>query len=322
MPDNNVKGHFIEPMLLQSAVKLPEGAIWLYELKFDGFRAEAIKSGGRVHLRSRNDRAFNARYPTITQALAGMPDETTIDGEVVAIDESGRPSFNALQNHGAVKASLFYYVFDVMILGGNDVMNQPLAVRRQLLRTHLLSKLSEPICESPRLDASLPDLICSVKAHGLEGLVAKRCDSRYEPGQRSGAWQKMRVNRGQAFVIGGYTPAGRNFDAIVFGYFHGGKLMYAGRARNGFTPSSRDQLFKLFGPLKTENCPFANLPESRSGRWGEGLTVEKMTGCQWIQPVLVAQLEFVEWTADGHLRHSRFMGLREDVKPREVVRES
>ena len=172
------------------------------------------------------------------------------------------------------------------------------------------------------MDASLQDLIRSVKAHGLEGLVAKRCDSRYEPGQRSGACQKMRVNRGQAFVIAGYTPAGRNFDAIIFGYFDGGKLMYAGRTRNGFTPSSRDQLFKLFGPLTTENCPFANLPESKSGRWGEGLTAEKMAGCRWIQPVLVAQLEFVEWTGDGHLRHSRFMGLREHVKPRKVVRES
>jgi ATP-dependent DNA ligase len=240
MADIKINARFIEPMLLQRAEKLPQGGSWLYELKLDGFRAEAIKSGGRVHLRSRNDKDFNATYPAIVQALAGMPDETVIDGEIVAIDESGRPSFHVLQNRGANTASLLYYVFDVMILAGKDVMNEPLTMRRELLQERVLAKLGEPIRESPALEASLPELIRSVKAHGLEGLVAKRRDSRYEPGQRSSAWQKMRVNRGQAFVIAGYTPSERNFDAIVFGYYDGGKLMYSGRTRNGFTPASRE----------------------------------------------------------------------------------
>jgi bifunctional non-homologous end joining protein LigD len=123
-----------------------------------------------------------------------------------------------------------------------------------------------------------------VKANGLEGLVAKRRDSLYEPGQRSGAWQKMRVNRGQPFVIAGYTLAARSFDAIVFGYYDGEKLMYAGRTRNGFTPSSRDQLFRRFKGLVLEECPFANLPEARAGRWGEGMTAEKMKECKWLNP--------------------------------------
>jgi ATP-dependent DNA ligase len=236
------------------------------------------------------------------------------------LDLSGRPSFNVLQNYET--ATLIYYVFDVMILVGKDVMNEPLGVRRQLLQEGVLAKLGEPIRESPELDASLPDLITTVKAHGLEGLVAKRRDSRYEPGQRWGAWQKMRVNRGQPFVIGGYTLGAKNFDAIVFGYFDGGKLSYAGRTRSGFTPASRDQLFKRFKMLTAETCPFVNLPEAKSGRWGEGLTAEKMKECQWLQPSLVGQFEFVEWTPDGHLRHSRFMGLLDDLEPREVVRES
>lgn len=180
--------------------------------------------------------------------------------------------------------------------------------------------MDEPIRESPELEASLPDLIRSVKAHGLEGLVAKRRDSRYEPGQRSGVWQKMRVNRGQVFVIGGYAPAAKNFDAIVFGYFDGGRLMYAGRTRTGFTPASRDQLYKRFGLLAATECPFANLPEARGGRWGEGLTAEKMKDCRWLKPLLVGQFEFVEWTPDGHLRHVRFMGLCEGQEPREVKR--
>jgi bifunctional non-homologous end joining protein LigD len=185
----------------------------------------------------------------------------------------------------------------------------------------VLAKLGEPIRESPVLEASLSDLISSVKAHGLEGLVAKRRDSRYEPGQRSGVWQKMRVNQGQSLVIAGYTLGARNFDAVVFGYYEGGRLMYAGRTRSGFTAASRDRLFKRLQALAAAECPFANLPETRSGRWGEGLTAEKMKDCRWLKPALVGQFEFVEWTPDGHLRHSRYMGLREDKSPLDVTRE-
>jgi DNA ligase D-like protein (predicted ligase) len=317
--DIKIKARFIEPMLLEPAANLPQGQVWSYELKLDGFRAITFKTGGRVHLRSRNDKDFNVRYPAITQALAAMPDETVIDGEIVALDSAGRPSFNALQNYET--ATLIYYVFDVMILAGKDVMDEPLSVRRQLLQERVLAKLGEPIRESPELDASLPDLISSIKAHRLEGLVAKRRDSRYESGQRSGAWQKMRVNRGQPFVIAGYTLGARSFDAIIFGYYDGGKLMYAGRTRSGFTSASRDQLFKRFKPLAVEACPFANLPEAKSGRWGVGLTAEKMKDCRWLKATLVGQFEFVEWTPDGHLRHSRFVALRDDIEPRDATRE-
>ena len=182
--------------------------------------------------------------------------------------------------------------------------------------------MGEPIRESLELEASLADLIRSVKANGLEGLVAKRRGSRYEPGQRSGALQKMRVNRGQAFVIGRYTTATRCFDAIVFGYYDGGKLIYAGRTRSGSTPASRNQLLKRFTPLAAGECPFANLPEALGGRWSEGLTAEKMRDCRWLIPSLVGQVEFVEWTPDGHLRHAEFMGLCQDKRPQDVVRET
>jgi ATP-dependent DNA ligase len=156
---------------------------------------------------------------------------------------------------------------------------------------------------------------------GLEGLVAKRRDSRYEPGQRSGAWQKMRVNQGQELVIAGYTPSLKNFDALVIGYYQGGKLMYAARTRNRFTPALRAQLFKKLKPLEIEECPFANLPEKKPGRWSAGLTAVKMEECRWLKPVLVGQFEFVEWTEDAHLRHSRFVGLREDKPAKSVRRE-
>ena len=153
---------------------------------------------------------------------------------------------------------------------------------RQLLDRHVLPNLDDPIRESAILDANLLDLIHAVKAQGLEGLVQNEKTAIYESGQRSGAWQKMRVNQGQEFVIGGYTRAARAFDALIFGYYEGGRLMYVARTRNGFTPASRERLFQHFKGLEISQCPFVNLPESRSGRWGQGLTAEKMEECVWL----------------------------------------
>jgi DNA ligase D-like protein (predicted ligase) len=275
------KAAFIEPMLLLRTEALPEGADWLYELKLDGYRALAIKTAAKVQLRSRNDNDFSLRYPGVVKALASLPDETVIDGEVVAVDESGRPSFNSLQNYGSSKAPVLYYVFDVLVLGGRDVTGLPLTARREILERKILRKLGEPIRYSPELEASLVDLVASARAQGLEGLVAKRRDSRYERGQRSGTWRKMRINRGQEFVIAGYTIGGATFDALVFGYYEGSKLLYVSRTRNGFT-RMREELLKRFRGLEITECPFANLPEARSGRWGQGLTAAKMAECRWL----------------------------------------
>jgi DNA ligase D-like protein (predicted ligase) len=318
---SEVKARFIEPMLLQRVSSVPEGQDWAYEVKLDGYRALAIKSNDKVLLRSRNNKDLASKYPAIVKALAALPDETVIDGEVVALDDAGRPTFNLLQNAGKAKLPIVYYVFDVLVLGGRSLMQEPLSKRRELLSRRVLPNLQEPIRESSQLTASLPDLIRAVKAHGFEGIVAKRLDSRYEPGRRSGAWQKMRINQGQEFVIGGYTRSMRNFDALIFGYYERGKLIYAGRTRAGFTPASRTDLFRRFRSLEIHECPFVNLPEERGGRWGEGLTAGKMRECRWLKPVVVGQFEFLEWTPDGHLRHSRFIALREDKNPTEVLRE-
>jgi len=309
-------------MLLLKTDALPDNpARWEYQLKLDGYRAIALKTGGVTYLRSRNDKDFSARYPAVVDGLAKLPDETVIDGKVVAFDEEGKPSFNALQNYGTAPGPVIFYVFDVMVLAGNDVTSEPLAKRQALLEKKVLPKLKEPCRSTGSLDAKLSDLVASVKAQGLEGLVAKRRDSRYEPGLRSGAWQKMRVNQGQEFVIGGYTHGTKNFDALVFGVYDKGKLLYVARTRNGFTPATRAALFKKFKALEIDECPFANLPEPRGGRWGQGLTRAKMAECVWLSPVLVAQIEFVEWTPDDHLRHSKFVGLREDRKAKDVRRE-
>jgi bifunctional non-homologous end joining protein LigD len=189
-----------------------------------------------------------------------------------------------------------------------------------VVSAHVLPKLAEPVRYSPILDATLKALIQSVKAQGLEGLVAKRRDSRYESGQRSGAWQKMRVNQGQELVSAGYTPSAKNFDSLVIGYYEGDRLLYAARTRNGLTPASRAELFKKIKPLEIKECPFANLPEKKAGRWGAGLTAAKMAECRWLKPQLVGQFEFVEWTEDNHLRHSRFVSFREDKKATDVKR--
>jgi len=316
-----IKAGFVPPMLLLRSDTLPaDRTRWQYQLKFDGYRAIAFKAGGTLHLRSRNDNDFTHRYPAVVRGLAGMPDDTVIDGEIVAVDDDGRPSFSALQNFTS-GAAIVYYVFDVMVLKGRDVTGEPLERRQALLERAVLPTLKEPVRYPGSLDADLRDLIHSVKAQGLEGLVAKRRDSRYEPGLRSGAWMKMRVNRGQEFVIGGYTPGTKTFDALVIGYYEGDRLLYAARTRNGFTPATRVQLFKRFAGLETPECPFANLPESKSGRWGEGMTRTKMAECRWLKPSLVGHFEFVEWTPDNHLRHSRFVALRDDRPAHSVRRE-
>ena len=177
------------------------------------------------------------------------------------------------------------------MLDGKDLMSKPLVERRALLETRVLPKLAEPIRYSPVLKASLKDLIESVKAQGLEGLVAKRNDSKYEPGLRSGAWQKMRVNQGQELIIGGYTPSAKNFDALVIGYYDGAKLIYAARTRNGFTPASRAELFRAIKPLEIKDCPFANLPEEAfrsmgcrpDGSQDSGLSLVKTETCRTVR---------------------------------------
>ena len=308
-------------MLLLRTDALPDDPRWAYQLKLDGYRAIAFKATGTIHLRSRNDKDFAVRYPAVMRSLARLPNDTVIDGEVVALDRDGRPSFSLLQNYGSEKIAIRYFVFDVMVLAGRDVMRQPLTVRRELLETKVLPKLSEPVRYAATLDVSLSVLVQSVKAQGFEGLVAKRLESRYEPGLRSGAWLKMRVNRGQEFVIGGYTVGGNPFDALIFGYYDGNRLIYAARTRNGFTPAVRAQLFKKFSALAITTCPFANLPELKSGRWGAGLTAKKLADCRWLTPTLVGQFEFVEWTPDNHLRHTKFIALRDDKRARDVRRE-
>jgi bifunctional non-homologous end joining protein LigD len=302
--------------------KLPEGD-WLYEIKHDGYRALAFKEGKDVRLVSRNNKAFD--YPQLVDALKKLPASRVIlDGEIAALDEKGRSSFQLLQSFKkSGDVPLVYYVFDLLSLDGKDQCNQPLSARRKAL-TNVLKDAPENIRLSGELRGSKDELLRVAQEFGLEGLVAKRPDSVYESGRRSGAWVKFKITKAQEFVIGGYTlPEGArsHFGSLLVGYHGTDGLMFAGRVGTGFSEKLLTNLYSKFQKLRQSDCPFVNLPEKTKGRWGLGITPAMMERCHWLKPVLVAQVKFTEWTHDDQLRQPVFLGLRSDKEAKDVIRE-
>jgi len=314
LPKTRVK--FIEPMLAAPVAELPENTDkWSYEVKLDGYRCLVGRDSRGVKLWSRRGNIFNKNFPAIVRACEKLPEDTLIDGEVVALDEQGRMSFNLLQHHRSKASAIQYYAFDLLVYGGRSLLELKLEERRKLL-VDTIAPLDECVRFSENFEADPADLLRSVKELGFEGIVAKRKNSVYEPGKRSGAWVKFKLNRSDEFVIGGYTP-GHPFDALIVGHYKDDRLYFVGKVRNGFVPRLRRELCKSLKPLETAICPFANLPEKKRTQWA--LTREEMKNCRWVRPELVAEIEFTEWTPDGHLRHATFMRLREDKKPSEVT---
>ena len=299
--------------------QLPAGREWLYEAKFDGYRALAIKDGATVKIFSRRGNDLTADYPAVHRAVAGLKVRSvTLDGEIVAFDEQGRPSFQQLQHRTARGTAIRYFAFDLIHLNGAHLGAEPLERRRSQLQQVLDGSDVE---FSDELPGSPDDVLQAVTQVGLEGIVAKRRDSRYESGKRTGAWQKFKIQKRQEFVVGGFKPENRNFQSIVVGYYEGTKLRFAGRVRAGFSPAQRAALFALIEPLHVAKCPFADLPTGKTSHWGEGVTEDDMKVLKWVKPRLVVDIAFTEWTRDGHLRHSAFVGVRNDKKPSEVIRE-
>jgi len=303
-----------------SVSKLPGGDQWTWEIKLDGYRALAVRAGTGATLFSRRRKSLNRQFPYIVEALADLPEGTVVDGEVVAIDDRGRPNFNLLQNFGAEASRIHYYIFDLLCWKGRDLTRLPLIERRALLKALVVVR-DMRIRTVEYVEAAPTDLLAAVRDQELEGIIGKQKDSHYQPGRRSGAWIKYRANRGQEFVIGGYFPGPHGFDSLIVGYYDGDKLMYVARTRNGFVPASRRQVFSKLKHLVTLTCPFANLPDTRRSRFGEELNAEKIKKAVWLKPEAVAQIEFLEWTEGDRLRHSKFVGLREDKNPRSVVKE-
>jgi len=206
------------------------------------------------------------------------------------------------------------------IFKNRDLTRLPLTERRAIMRTVLKFRLSR-IHITDYFETSATDMLRAVQEQRLEGVVAKRRDSVYEPGKRTGAWIKYRVNRGKELAIGGYIPGPHGVDSIIVGYYNGENPVYVARVRSGLVPASRRQLFHKLRTLAIPECAFINLPESGKGRWSEGLTADVMKTCVWVGPEFVAQIEFLEWTEGDHLRHARFVGLRDDKDARHAVKE-
>jgi bifunctional non-homologous end joining protein LigD len=280
---------------------------WIYERKLDGIRCVAIKADRRVRLLSRNDLSLNGRFPEVVEALEKDPaTDLVLDGEVVAFD-GAQTSFARLQQRGERPTPVFFYVFDLLHLSGHDTTALPLRARKALLRRALA--FHGPVRLTPHRNRDGEALFREACRKRWEGLIAKRADSPYTHG-RSRDWLKFKCSAEQELVIGGFTaPQGSRTElgALLLGHFEDGRLRYAGKVGTGFTQATLGDLAARLEPLRQDESPFADDVRER-----------RVT---WVQPRLVAQVGFSEWTRDGRLRHPRFLGLRDDKAAGEVLRE-
>jgi DNA ligase D-like protein (predicted ligase) len=282
---------------------------WIFERKLDGIRCIATRDGDDVRLLSRNDLALDGRYPEIARALAAEPaDRFAVDGEIVAF-EGSRTSFARLAQRGRRPVKVFYYVFDLLALDGEDVRPRPLRERKRLLRDAL--SFADGVRWTPYRNGDGEALFAEACRKGWEGLIAKRADSPYSSA-RSRDWLKFKCEQGQELVVGGYTePRGSRteFGALLLGHYADGALQYAGKVGTGFDQETLRDIGARLRALRRDDSPFA-----------EPAAV-KERGARWVEPELVAQIGFTEWTRAGRLRHPRFLGLRDDKPARKVVRE-
>jgi len=308
-------GRTYQPMLATLAQEIPRGAGWVFEVKWDGYRAIADVAGSEATLTSRNGNDLTARFQNVAKELAKAvktPD-CVLDGEVCALDESGRSSFSAMQQAKA-GTPIVYYVFDVLEVEGEPVIDLPLVERRKRLE-QLLDRRNRTI----RLSETFDDgeaLLAAAKQQQLEGVMAKRLDSRYFPGKRTRDWLKIKTHHEQEFVVAGYTKGtGRrasSFGSLVLGYYVGDQLVYAGNVGTGFDSKEIERLLDALRPLRRPDAPFREVPKMPKVRKSDVI---------WVEPKLVVEVEFAEWTHDGRLRAPSYKGLREDKPPEEVGRE-
>src|ERR1700722_3734865 len=334
-PENTVKRRsnrtllplpaFVEPMKAKLVVSIPAGD-WLYEIKFDGFRVLALRGGKEARLVSRNEKDFGGKFSEVMDSLSKLEvRDAIVDGEIVALDEKGRSSFQLLQAFelNQKRPPIFYYAFDLLRLNGEDLGDLPVEERKAKLEK-LIKKAPGAIRYSASLGGDAEKLLSQARQFGLEGLIGKRVGSRYEVGRRTGTWIKLKLQQEQEFVIGGYTePAGsrKHFGALLVGVDEGNQLKFAGKVGTGFNEKLLRTLHGIFKKVPRQECPFVDLPEKRAGRYGQGVTASEMKLCHWIEPKFVCQIKFEEWTRDYRLRQPVFLGLREDKDAKEVVRE-
>jgi bifunctional non-homologous end joining protein LigD len=298
---------WVEPMKAVLTEERFSDANWVFERKLDGLRCLAFKDRRGVRMLSRNKLSYNERFPAIAQALDADPaSDFVVDGEIVAFAH-GKSTFETLQQRGERPAQIYLYVFDILYAGGEDVGPLPWRERKALLRDTLC--FDGPVRLTQHRNRDGEKLFREACQKGWEGLIAKRTDAPYKHG-RSRDWLKFKCGLEQELVVGGYTaPRGSRTDlgALLVGHYEDGTLRYAGKVGTGFTRATLRDLAGKLGTIERGDSPFADPIRERD--------------VTWVEPLLVAQIGFSEWTRDGRLRHPRFLGLRDDKAPEEVVRE-
>jgi bifunctional non-homologous end joining protein LigD len=314
-PSRFLPGHsrklvdFIRPMLAKEAVAPFTDEGWIYEIKWDGYRAIAEVSNKQVSLYSRNGNTFNASYPAVVDALNALEINAVLDGEIVALNESGEPSFQLLQHYDrSAPGPLIYYVFDVLEINGTNTTDLSLLERKKLLKN--LLPLSDTVIYSDHVEHHGEAFFEVAKARGLEGIIAKKADSLYYPGQRTGDWLKIKNHQTQDAIIAGFTAPGGSrklFGALVLAVREGNQLKYVGHTGTGFNEQSLRELYDLMMPLVQPESPFKE-------------KIKTNMPVTWVKPVLVAEIKYTEMTRDGSMRHPVFLHLRDDKKASEVTR--
>ncbi len=309
---------FLPPQLATLVKEPPAGDEWLHELKFDGYRMLCHLSRGKARFLSRNGKDWTEKFPNLSEALRNFPAATAIlDGEVVIEDQAGRSSFQKLQQAMKSSSSSFVFqIFDLVYLDGFNIMRTPLRERKAVLEELLASGRHKgargPLRYSEHVEGNGPQFFKQACEYGLEGIVSKLADSPYES-TRNRNWLKTKCIKRQEFVIVGYTPSKKGFPgfgSLILGVYDKGKLIYSGRVGTGFSIRQRLEIQKKLDRISQASVPFAVKPKDPGLR-----------EAHWAKPLVVAEVEFTEWTADGSIRHPSFQGLREDKKPIEIVRE-
>ena len=303
--------HQIKPMLAYLADKPFDGDEWLFEMKWDGFRAIAEIDGSKVSLYSRNFKSLNQRFAPVVEELKKLGTAAIFDGEIVVVNDKGISSFQALQNYQKTnKGNLRYYVFDLLYHAGQDLRSLPLRERKNHLQVLLNALPSSIISYNDHILAKGIQFFAAAEKQHLEGIMAKQIDSSYES-VRSHAWLKIKTHARQEALIAGFTePRGsrKHFGALILGVYEKGKLRYIGHVGGGFDQSSLNALMKKMQPLITKKCPFKTPPETNAP-------------VIWIRPELICEVSFAEWTHDNIMRQPIYVGLRSDKEPASVVKE-
>lgn len=295
---------------------------WLYEIKWDGYRAIAFANKGRVELKSRNDKSFNEKFYPVVKALKEWNIRAVLDGEIVVSGENGISNFGALQNwRSEADGELYFYIFDILWLDGKDLTGRPLSERKIILNA--LKPENDIIKISQSFEESGFTFFEAAKKMGLEGIIAKKAGSLYHANERSKEWLKIKANRRQEMVIGGFTKnddSSKLFSALLAGVYEGRHLIYTGKIGTGFNHKLQQEMMKLFKPLVVKQPPFTELPDiNKPSRFRPNPSHATAT---WLKPSLVCEVTYAEMTSDGVMRHPSFVGMRSDKKATEVIRET